>query len=190
MLYIYIILVPHHAFICNHFCKLLNLFSFVIYLLNYSNQLTIWRSTTGMPQPFLKNGPSSASFSFIFDSSNKHYNICEKCYDHPVNGAGIWTHNLRNASLLPLPLDHGSRPLPQPFILTYQLPHSVLWSILWMPYWSKTSRGVTYDCRAYIVFIWFALPILMALTIVEPRAASCALGWPLWPLRTLLYQLV
>ena len=178
---------------CIHLQPFLQTFKFVLIcnlfaqLFEPVNYLTIyhWYATA-----FFKNGPSSASFSFIFDSSNKHYNICEKCYDHPVNGAGIWTHNLRNASLLPLPLDHGSRPLPQPFILTYQLPHSVLWSILWMPYWSKTSRGVTYDCRAYIVFIWFALPILMALTIVEPRAASCALGWPLWPLRTLLYQLV
>ena len=27
---------------------------------------------------------------------------------HPVNGAGIRTRNLRNMSLLPLPLDQGS----------------------------------------------------------------------------------
>ena len=29
---------------------------------------------------------------------------------HPVYGAGIRTHNLQNMSLLPLPLDQGSRP--------------------------------------------------------------------------------
>ena len=29
---------------------------------------------------------------------------------HPVNGAGIWTHNFKNLSLLPLPLDQGSSP--------------------------------------------------------------------------------
>ena len=28
---------------------------------------------------------------------------------HPVNGAGIRTHNLRNMSVLPLLLDQGSR---------------------------------------------------------------------------------
>ena len=29
---------------------------------------------------------------------------------HPVYGAGIWTHDHRNMSLLPLPLDQGYRP--------------------------------------------------------------------------------
>ena len=29
---------------------------------------------------------------------------------HPVYGAGIRTHDLRNMSLLPRPLDQGSRP--------------------------------------------------------------------------------
>ena len=29
---------------------------------------------------------------------------------HPVYGAGIRTHNLRNVSLFPLPLDQGSHP--------------------------------------------------------------------------------
>ena len=30
---------------------------------------------------------------------------------HPVFGAGILTHDLQNVSLLPKPLDQGSRPM-------------------------------------------------------------------------------
>ena len=37
-------------------------------------------------------------------------NICWKNV-HPVNGAGIQTHDLWNVSLFPLPLDQGSRPI-------------------------------------------------------------------------------
>ena len=36
---------------------------------------------------------------------------------HPVYGAGIRTHDLRNVSLFPLPLDQGSRPNQKLFIL-------------------------------------------------------------------------
>ena len=54
---------------------------------------------------FLKNGPSSASFSFIFVIKQilqfLQQNICEFFYDHPVYSAGIQTHDLRNMSLLP-----------------------------------------------------------------------------------------
>ena len=57
-------------------------------------------------------GQPSVSFSFklsfqihitIFTSKNVK-NV------HPVYGAGTWTHNLWNTSLLPKPLDQGSRP--------------------------------------------------------------------------------
>ena len=53
---------------------------------------------------FSKNGPSSASFLFIFVFSNKHYNAYNKNMwkiVHPVYSAGIQTHNHRNMSLLP-----------------------------------------------------------------------------------------
>ena len=64
---------------------------------------------------FLKNGPNPASFSFIFglfQTNNTIFttNQCEKCHVHPVSGARIRTHDLWNVSLLPKPLDQGSRP--------------------------------------------------------------------------------
>ena len=37
-------------------------------------------------------------------------NQCEKCHVHPVYDAGIRTHDLRNLSFLPQPLDQGSSP--------------------------------------------------------------------------------
>ena len=46
------------------------------------------------------NGPSSASFSFIFVFSNKHYKYMWKNV-HPVYVAEIRTHDLQNTSLLP-----------------------------------------------------------------------------------------
>ena len=49
------------------------------------------------------NGPSPASFSFIFVFSNKHYNFYNKDMwknVHPVYSAGIQTHNHQNMSLL------------------------------------------------------------------------------------------
>ena len=53
---------------------------------------------------YFKNGPFLASFSFIFglfqtNITNFTKNQCEKL--HPVNGDGIWTHDLQNVSLLP-----------------------------------------------------------------------------------------
>ena len=36
----------------------------------------------------------------------------------PVYRAGIWTHDLGNMSLLPKPLDQGSRPFPKMFGMT------------------------------------------------------------------------
>ena len=46
----------------------------------------------------LKNGPSPASFSFIFVFSNKHHNFLQQIHVknvHPVYGAEIWTHDLQ-----------------------------------------------------------------------------------------------
>ena len=70
------------------------------------------QTTLNILRPFFKNGPSSASFAFIFVFSanitilTKIY--AEKCFVHPVYGAGIQTNNLQNMSLN-LPLDQGSR---------------------------------------------------------------------------------
>ena len=55
---------------------------------------------------FLKNGPSPASFSFIFglfQTNNTIFttNQCEKCQVHPVSSARIRTHDLWNMSRLP-----------------------------------------------------------------------------------------
>ena len=55
-------------------------------------------------------GHPRASFSFIFVFSNTR--ILQQIYMknvHPVYGAGIRTHNLQRTSLLPKPLDLGSR---------------------------------------------------------------------------------
>ena len=52
--------------------------------------------------------------------SNEHCNFLQQ-YNvknvHPVSGAGIRTHNLFDMSLLPLPLDHCSRPSYKAFLL-------------------------------------------------------------------------
>ena len=42
--------------------------------------------------------------------------ILQQINVHPVYGAGIQTHNLRNMSLLPYPLDQGSRPKEVQFV--------------------------------------------------------------------------
>ena len=46
--------------------------------------------------------------SFQTNNTNLTTNKCENV--HPVSGAGIRTHNLLITSLLPEPLDQGSRP--------------------------------------------------------------------------------
>ena len=41
---------------------------------------------------------------------------------HPVYGVRIWTHNLWNISILPLPLDQGSRPfLSQLYLVLFSV---------------------------------------------------------------------
>ena len=54
---------------------------------------------------FLKNGTSPASFPVYFRSVQTNITIftTNKCAKnvHPVHGAGIWTHDLWNMSLLP-----------------------------------------------------------------------------------------
>ena len=53
---------------------------------------------------FFKNGPTPASFSFIFGLFKQTTNFYNKYMwknVHPVYGAGIQTHNLRNVSILP-----------------------------------------------------------------------------------------
>ena len=59
------------------------------------------------------NGPTLASFSFIFSlfkQTLQFYNKYMWKNVHPLNCAGIRTHDLRIVSLFPLPLDQGSRP--------------------------------------------------------------------------------
>ena len=82
------------------------------------------QSTPQVPRFFFKkNGPTPASFSFIFGLFNQtllqflQQIYVEKC---PSSiGAGIWTHDLRNVSLFPLPLDQGSCPWYLEFTLEY-----------------------------------------------------------------------
>ena len=54
---------------------------------------------------FLKNGPTPASFSFIFghfkQTSLQFLQQINVKNVHPVHGAGIRNHNLRNVSLFP-----------------------------------------------------------------------------------------
>ena len=59
----------------------------------------------GNPRPLLR-----LFSSFQTNITDLTTNIREKMFDHPVFGAGIRTHNPRNMSLLPSPLDQGSRP--------------------------------------------------------------------------------
>ena len=53
----------------------------------------------------VQNGPSPASFPFIFVFSNKHYiftiNILWKMCIQFTYGAGIRTHDLQNMNILP-----------------------------------------------------------------------------------------
>ena len=72
--------------------------------------LSIFRTTSWEWQQrsvfFCKNGPSSASFLFYFVFSKQKLQFSQqiyvkKCYDHPVYGARIQTHDLLNTSLLP-----------------------------------------------------------------------------------------
>ena len=77
---------------------------------SYMKQLTL--------MVFNKNGPSSASFSFIFIFSNKLQVLQQINVKNvnPLYDAGIRTNDLWNMSLLPGPLDQGSRPLTILFI--------------------------------------------------------------------------
>ena len=54
---------------------------------------------------FLKNGPTPASFSFIFDlfkqTSLQYLQQKNVKIVHPIYGAGIRTHDLQNMRLFP-----------------------------------------------------------------------------------------
>ena len=51
---------------------------------------------------FLKNGPTPTSFSFIFGLFKQTLQFLQYVKNvHPVYGAGIRTHDLRNVSLFP-----------------------------------------------------------------------------------------
>ena len=63
-------------------------------------------TTCGRKYSLLKNGPTPASFSFIFGLFKQTLqlfvtNKCEKCQIHPVYGAWIRTHDLSIMSCLP-----------------------------------------------------------------------------------------
>ena len=63
---------------------------------------------------FFKWAIPGLSFVYFRSFSEKPpYNFCSKLMwknVHPVYGAGIWTHDPQITSLVPWPLDHGSRP--------------------------------------------------------------------------------
>ena len=65
-------------------------------------------------QKHFKNGTSPASFSITFGLFQTRINIILHQINmknfHAVCNAGIRTHNLQIASLIPWPLDQGSRP--------------------------------------------------------------------------------
>ena len=72
------------------------------------------------------NGPTPASFSFIFGLFKQTIQFLQqinvkKCLnDHLVYGAEIWTHDLQNMSHHPLPLDQGSRPASFSLLSSFQ----------------------------------------------------------------------
>ena len=56
-----------------------------------------------LSMPLFKNGPSPASFLFIFDLYKQTLNVLQQYNEknvHPVSGVGIRTHYLLNASIL------------------------------------------------------------------------------------------
>ena len=76
---------------------------------------------------FLKDGPTTASFLFIFGLFKQTIHFLQqinvkKCHVHPISGAGIRTHDLWNASLFPL--DQGYRPM---FVLHIHLVQQLLY---------------------------------------------------------------
>ena len=80
---------------------------------------TLWPQTV-RSQSYLSNRAEAVAQFFkkwtILGLSFVHFRLfpqqiyVKKCYDHPVYGAGIQTHDIRNTSLLPIPLDQGSHP--------------------------------------------------------------------------------
>ena len=70
---------------------------FCMKIVSAGSGIKTWRRI--LPLVFL-NGPSPASFSFIFVSSNKHFNLSAPEYPwiialNTLNcGDGIWTHDL------------------------------------------------------------------------------------------------
>ena len=76
----------------------------VLATLPQSNKIVVAR---GKHSPaFIKNGPTPASFSFIFGLFRQTIQFLQqsnviKCHVHPVYGTGIQTHDLSNLSCLP-----------------------------------------------------------------------------------------
>ena len=97
---------------------------------------------------FIKKWAIPASFSFIFVFSNKQNNFYNKYLHvinvHPVYGAGIWTHDLQNMSLLPWPLDQGSCPKTRyPFSWTNFLASIAIHANIWQSFsvhYSSSAR--------------------------------------------------
>ena len=95
--------------------NLVTLFTTLIRLL-FKRQIREGLSLHKVIDLFFLIGPTPASFLFIFGLLKqtllqflKQINV-KKCHVHPVYGTGIRTHNLWIVSLLPQPLDQGSRP--------------------------------------------------------------------------------
>ena len=88
-----------------------------------TNPLRYGAPTLGL-QLFFFKWANPGPFFFYFRSFQTNIttifttNICGKNV-HPVYGAGIRTHDLRNVSLFPLPLDQGSRPKIRTIVWNY-----------------------------------------------------------------------
>ena len=99
---------------------------------------------------FKKNWANPGLFFVYFRSfSNKHYNFYNMWKNvHPVYGAGIRTHDLRNVSLFPLPLDQGSRLLiGNSLCQLTKLFRNFLLSLLPFSFVVCLCRSAVYLCR-------------------------------------------
>ena len=70
---------------------------------------------------FKKNGPTPASFAFIFGLFKQTVHFLQQINEkniHPVYGTGIMNHDLSEMSRQPQPPDQGSHPWSALFINT------------------------------------------------------------------------
>ena len=95
-----------------------HLFSFH-YSMFFRTTIVLYNSS----QVLFKNGPSPASFQFIFVFSKLYLNFYNKCMRknvHPIYSAGIQTHNFQNMSLLSITTRQGLPPSSEVLTRYYQ----------------------------------------------------------------------